>query len=160
MSRILPAPILSSALLLTWLLLNGFTIGHLVLGSVVALVLPLLLRRTAAEPVRIKRPLVLARLTVVVLKDIVLANIDVARRILGPESRIHPAFFWVPLELTRGPAISALAGIITMTPGTLSAEVTADRKYLLVHCFHVDDAAAVVADIKARYEAPLKEALE
>jgi multicomponent K+:H+ antiporter subunit E len=160
MSRLLPAPILSGVLLLSWLLLNGFSMGHLVLGSVVALVLPVLLRRTAAEPVRIRRPLVLGRLAVVVLKDIVLANIDVARRILGPESRIRPAFFWVPLDVTRGPAISALAGIITMTPGTLSAEVTADRKYLLVHCFHVDDVAAVVADIKARYEAPLKEALE
>ena len=44
-----------------------------------------------------------------------------------------------------------------MTPGTLTCAVTADRSHLLVHALHVTDAAALVADIKARYEAPLKE---
>lgn len=160
MRRLLPFPILSGVLLLAWLLLNGASAGHLLLGAAVAIALPLLLARTTFETVRIRRPLVLARLGLVVLADIVLANIEVARRILGPEARIRPRFFWVPLDLERAPAISALAGIITMTPGTLSTEVTADRKYLLVHGFNVDDPEATIAQIKARYEAPLKEALE
>jgi multicomponent K+:H+ antiporter subunit E len=49
------------------------------------------------------------------------------------------------------------ASIITMTPGTLSCEVSDDRRWLLVHAFHADDAAAVAAEVKSRYEAPLKE---
>ena len=49
----------------------------------------------------------------------------------------------------------ALAGIITMTPGTLSAELSEDRRHLLVHAFNVDDEPALIAQIKARYEAPL-----
>jgi multicomponent K+:H+ antiporter subunit E len=92
-----------------------------------------------------------------VLGDIVLSNIEVARRILGRESRIHPAFVWIPLDITNPHGIAALAGIITMTPGTLSAELSPDNRHLLVHCFHLDDAEATIAQIKQRYESPLRE---
>ena len=53
--------------------------------------------------------------------------------------------------------ITALASIITLTPGTLSTELTADRRHLLVHCFNLKDADEQVASIKTRYERPLKE---
>jgi multicomponent K+:H+ antiporter subunit E len=57
----------------------------------------------------------------------------------------------------------ALAGIVTLTPGTLSSEITADRRHLLVHALHCPDGAAeaaLVASIRERYEAPLKEIFE
>jgi len=53
-----------------------------------------------------------------------------------------------------------LACIITMTPGTLSSEVSDDHRYLLVHGLDVDDEAALIAQIKSRYEAPIKEMFE
>jgi len=83
------------------------------------------------------------------------ASIDIARRILGPERDLEPRFIWVPIDLQNPLAIEALAGIVTLTPGTLTADVTADRRYLLVHAFDVDDEAAVIAQIRSRYEAPL-----
>jgi multicomponent K+:H+ antiporter subunit E len=104
-----------------------------------------------------RKPLVAARFAVMVLWDIVLSNIEVARRILGPESAIHPHFIWVPLDITNPYGITALAGTITMTPGTLSAELSEDRKFLLVHCFNVNDIDAQIAQIKQRYETPLME---
>ena len=61
----------------------------------------------------------------------------------------------MPIDLQNPLAIEALAGIVTLTPGTLTADVTADRRYLLVHAFDVDDEAAVIAQIRSRYEAPL-----
>jgi multicomponent K+:H+ antiporter subunit E len=97
------------------------------------------------------------KLALRVLRDIVVSNVEVARRVLGPEAAIKPGFLRVPLDLTDDWAITTLAGIITMTPGTLTADVAADRSYLLVHAFHVDDAEAIIASIKTRYEAPLKE---
>lgn len=63
----------------------------------------------------------------------------------------------VPLDLTAPEAITALAGTITMTPGTLSADLSADGKALLVHCLETDDPEGVVATIKQRYERRLKE---
>ena len=53
--------------------------------------------------------------------------------------------------------IVALAGIITMTPGTLSAELSPDHRHLLIHAFNVDDEAALIATIQSRYDAPLME---
>jgi multicomponent K+:H+ antiporter subunit E len=80
--------------------------------------------------------------------------------VLGPEHLIQPRFVWVPLDIRSPHGIVALAGIITMTPGTLSAELSDDRRHLLVHAFNVVDEAALVADIKTRYETPLREIFE
>jgi multicomponent K+:H+ antiporter subunit E len=159
--RWLPAPLLSATLLAVWLLLNNtLDPAHVVLGALLAVVVPWFTEPLRPERPRLRRPLVIVRLGLVVLWDIVLSNIEVARRILGPEAAIRPAFVWVPLDLADPHAIVSLAGIITMTPGTLSAELSADRRHLLVHAFNVDDEAGLIAQIKARYEAPLKEIFE
>lgn len=161
MKRLLPAPILSALLFAVWLLLvNTLDPAHLVLAALLAIVVPWFTEKLRPERPRIRKPLVIVKLGLTVLRDIVLSNIEVARRILGPESAIKPSFVWVPLALTDPHAILSLAGIITMTPGTLSAELSPDRLFLLVHAFNVDDEAALIAQIKARYEAPLKEIYE
>jgi multisubunit Na+/H+ antiporter MnhE subunit len=85
------------------------------------------------------------------------SNTGVARRILGPQSALTPAFIWVPLDIRSAHGITALASIITLTPGTVSAELTRDQRHLLVHCFNLADANKAIATIKARYEAPLME---
>lgn len=158
MRRLLPPPLLSVALLLVWLLLNGtLAPGQVLLGALLALALPRLTVRLRPERVRLRRPLRAARLLVVVLVDIVLANIEVARRILGPESVLQPRFVWLPLDIRDPYGIAALAGIITLTPGTVSSDLSADRRYLLVHAFNCDDPAALAASIKQRYERPLME---
>ena len=161
MKRWLPTPLLSALLFVVWLLLNNtLDAAHVVLGALLAVVVPRCTERLRPERPRIGKPLAIARLGLVVLWDIVLSNIEVARRILGPEDAIKPAFVWMPLDISDPHAIVSLAGIITMTPGTLSAELSADRRFLLVHVFNVDDEAALVAQMKARYEAPLKEIFE
>ena len=153
-----PAPLLSLAVFAVWLLLVGsFDPAHLLLAAVLAIALPRAAHRLRGEPARMRRPRLAARLALRVLGDIVLSNIEVARRILGPESRIQPAFIWLPLDIENPHGIATLAGIITMTPGTLSAELAPDRRHLLVHCFHLDEAAATIAQIKQRYETPLRE---
>jgi multicomponent K+:H+ antiporter subunit E len=96
------------------------------------------------------------RLVLTVLWDIVISNVQVAWLILGPERRIQPRFVWLPLEIRDPHGIASLAGIITMTPGTLSADLTEDRRFLLVHALNVSDEAALIASIKARYESPLR----
>ncbi len=154
----LPAPMLSLAVFVVWLLLAATVEpAHLLLAAILALLLPLVAQRLRTEQAGLRRPLVAARLGLRVLWDIVVSNIEVARRILGRESRIRPGFVWVPLDIVNPYGIATLAGIITLTPGTLSSELSADRRYLLVHCFHLIDAAATIAEIKLRYEKPLRE---
>ena len=66
----------------------------------------------------------------------------------------------MPLDLVEPESITVLAGTITMTPGTLTAEIAADGHSLLVHCLHAPDPDGVRDDIKARYERRLKEIFE
>ena len=90
--------------------------------------------------------------------DIVLANLQVARLILlVPNDQLRSRYVTVPLALTSPEAITVLAGTITMTPGTVSAELSADGRALLVHGLDVPDPRALVAEIKSRYEARLLE---
>lgn len=158
MSRLLPSPPLSVAVFVLWLLLVGdFSLGQLALAALMALLLPLLAGLLQPERARFGRTRTILVLSRRVLWDMLLSNIEVARRILGPERALTPGFIWVPLDLQNIHGITALASIITLTPGTLSAELTEDRRHLLVHAFNLKDADATVAEIKARYEAPLKE---
>ncbi len=86
------------------------------------------------------------------------ANVVVAQLILfrRPES-LTPHFLVIPLD-TRSPyAITILAGTITMTPGTVSADLDRDRRHLLVHALSIDDPEDAIRTIKQRYEAPLRE---
>lgn len=159
--RVLPHPLLSAILLFAWLLLvNDFSLGHWLLGAFLGLTIPLLCRNLLLSAPRIRRPGLLLRFLGLVLYDIVLANLQVARLVLGPRSRLQPGFVEIPLELTDDLAITILASVITLTPGTVSADLSDDRRTLLVHGLDVPDPQALAADIKVRYEAPLKEVFE
>ena len=155
MRRLLPAPVFSAVLFIAWLLLNGAAPAHLVLGAALALAIPWLTRRVRTDGPRLAAWPIAVRLGFVVLFDIVVSNVRVARLILGPEARISPRFVWVPLTIRDAHGIVTLAGIITMTPGTLSSDLSDDRRHLLVHGLNVGDEALLIAAIKQRYEAPL-----
>lgn len=159
--RHLPHPLLTPILAAVWLLLNNsLAPGHVVLGLLLGWAIPWFTLRFWPERVRIRRPMKLLRFVAVVLYDIAVANLIVARRILGRPERLRPAFVTLPLDLKSDLAISLLANTICLTPGTVSARLAPDRGSLLVHGLHVPDAAELVASIKARYEAPLKEVFE
>lgn len=154
---LLPAPTISVLLLVAWAMLNGsLDTGNLLLGALLALAIPRVMHRMRPERPGPSRPGVALRLALVVGRDILVSGLVVARRVLGPEAAIRPRFIWLPLTIRDPHGIVALAGIVTMTPGTLSAEITEDRRLLLIHAFDVDDEAALVADIQRRYEAPLR----
>jgi multicomponent K+:H+ antiporter subunit E len=158
MKRFLPSLPLSLTVFALWLLLvSDSNPGSVLLAAVLAITLPLLAATLRPPRAHFGRLRAVLRLAAIVLLDIVLSNIEVARRILGPQSALTPAFIWVPLDIRSAHGITALASIITLTPGTVSAELTRDQRHLLVHCFNLADANKAIATIKARYEAPLME---
>lgn len=158
MRRLLPHPYLSATLLLIWLPLSGDAgLGTLMVAAVLAIVIPLITSRYWPEkPPRI-RPIALLSYVLLVLWDVILANVQVARIILFRRAdKIQSAWICVPITLASPEARSLLAGTITMTPGTLTADFAADGKSLLIHALHAPDPDAVVAEIKQRYEARLQ----
>ena len=161
-SRILPHPLLSLVLVATWLLLvNSVSVNSLVFAAIMAVLIPLATRAYWPGIPRVKRPLKVLADGFLVLYDIVKANIDVAMIVLFKPSRaLRPAWISVPLDLRSPEAITALAATVTLTPGTVSSDLSDDGHSLLVHCLHAPDPDQVRADIKSRYERRLKEIFE
>lgn len=156
--RLIPSLPLSLTVFCFWLLLNSeISWGHTLMAVVLAVVIPLFAARLDREFARIGRLRKIPRMLWILGWDILLSNIEVARRVLGPERAITPGFIWVPLDIGNIHGIAALTSIITLTPGTLSAVLSDDRRYLLVHVFNLKDAQEVIDQIKRRYEAPLME---
>ncbi len=161
MKRLLPHPVLTPTLTGIWLLLtNSVEPGQILLGLLLGWAIPVLTIRFWPETIRIHKPLILLRYIGVLLIDIVLANFTVARLILGNPDQLKPVFVVLPLDLTSDVAIGFLANSITLTPGTLSARLSSDRKSLLIHALNEADKDGLVVTIKQRYEIPLKEIFE
>ncbi|MCF6254429.1 MAG: Na+/H+ antiporter subunit E [Thiomicrorhabdus sp.] len=157
LKKIFPHPILTLVLWGVWLLLNNTVgAGHIVLGLILAIFIPWLTSGFWPEKVRIQSPLTLVKFLGVVLWDILVANMAVAKLILGRNKDLNPGFFYIDLDIETPLGISLLANTISLTPGTVSCDLTADRKRLLVHALHIEDIPATIKEIKERYEAPLK----
>ena len=157
MRRFLPHPLLTLTLIILWLLLvNQLSAGHVVLGALLGWLIPFATSNFWPEQIRIHHPVVLLRFLGVFAADIVRGSFHVAYLILKGPARLRPAFVEVPLALKTDLAISLLANTISLTPGTVSANLSADKRTLIVHTLDTGDAAALVAEIKQRYETPLK----
>jgi multicomponent K+:H+ antiporter subunit E len=141
---------------------------HLVVALVLALGIPWLSAKFRDPQPLIERPWLALRYILRVFLDIITANAQVAVLILGPTKKLKPAFVRVPLDLQHELPITILASTVSMTPGTVSADIYPTKemlaegdeikqRWLLIHVLNLDDEATLIAEIKSRYEAPLKE---
>ncbi|MFF7709445.1 Na+/H+ antiporter subunit E [Pseudomonas sp. NPDC007930] len=157
MTRWFPAPWLSLALWALWLLLNAsLSLGHLLLGALLAWAAPRLMAPLRPAHARLARPGkalgLLLRLPFEVLRSNLQVLASVARR-RPPRS----AFVRIPLALRDPNALAALATLCSLVPGTVWAQLSADRSELLMHVLELNDEAAFIASFKATYEQPLLE---
>lgn len=149
----LPYPVLTLALLLVWLLLNGFSIGHLFLGSLVAVFASWAMTALRPDVPKIRKWHLLLALFGRVVVDIVSSNIAVARMILFGRKKGHAsAFVLMQIELEDRTALSLFAIILTSTPGSAWLEYDSGDKSVLLHVLDVEDKDAWVAMVKNRYE--------
>ncbi|MFN3514950.1 MAG: Na+/H+ antiporter subunit E [Phenylobacterium sp.] len=157
LKRFLPQPGLSGILFVVWLLLlNEITVGGALLAALVAFTLPLFTSRFWPDRPQIRWGWPVFEYLGVVLWDIVVANFQVAYIIVFRRNRdLRSQWLVVPLDIRSPEAITTLAATISLTPGTVSSDVSADGHSLLVHALDVPDPAAAVTQIKQRYEARL-----
>ncbi|RDW12944.1 Na+/H+ antiporter subunit E [Paracoccus thiocyanatus] len=160
--RLFPHPWLSLALVLVWMgLVNRWAVGSLVFAAIIGLVVPLVTAPYWPGANGYRAPHRIPAYFMMVLWDIARANFTVARIVLFmPRRALQPAWIAVPLDLRHPEAITALAATITLTPGTVSCDLSEDGRALLVHAMHAPDPDAVLDEIKTRYEARLKEIFE
>lgn len=162
MRRLLSFPLGAAGLLVVWLLLNkALSVGHVVLGGIVALVGLWAFTALDPAPVRMLRLGAILRLASLVIADIVRSNIAVARIILGLTGRERRSgFVDIPLDLRNPYGLATLACIITATPGTLWVNFDAARAMLTIHVLDLVDESEWVRTIKGRYESLLLEIFE
>ncbi|RYH01301.1 Na+/H+ antiporter subunit E [Salipiger sp. IMCC34102] len=160
--RVFPHPFLTLLLIVVWcLLVNSISYGTVVMGLILGFLIPIITAPYWPNRPPLPKPWLLVSYFFVVVWDILVANVEVALVVLfKPNSRMRSNWVVIPLELRTPEAISMLAGTITLTPGTVSADLSADGTALLVHALDADDPEEVARDIKARYESRLKRIFE
>ena len=157
----LPYPLLSASLVLMWLALNGFTLGHLILGCIVSVFASW--GMAALRPVKPRLPkwYLLPKLVGIVLYDILRSNIAVASIILfGRKGGATSGFVDIPLKLRDPTGLAALACIITTTPGTAWVDYRSDNGRLLIHVLALVDEQEWLDLVQQRYEPMLMEIFE
>lgn len=155
LDRCLPHPFVSVLVALSWLMLgHSAELFDIVVAIILGLIIPKLIQPFIVRTPNIHWVLAI-KLFFVILWDIVVSNIRVAKQVLGPTKNLHPKWYRVPLDTDHEHVNTLLAMIITTTPGTVSAGIDQERGDILVHALSSDDPDAEILEIKERYEAPL-----
>lgn len=162
MTRFVPHPLLTVAVILLWMILNRFSLGHLLLGTVVALIAGRAMAALHPARPRLRRWPLLIRLFFIVGWDIIRSNVAVARLILtnGRHGRRRSGFVEIRLDIHDETALAALAVIMTATPGTAWLDYRPATGVLLLHVFDLIEEDEWSRIVKNRYEPLLMEIFE
>ncbi len=154
---------LAIVLAIIWAAITGnFSLPNLLLGAAVSILALLIIRKEFASPLyllKIKRAISLAMLF---FYELGLSAYRVTVLVLSPnmKSKLKPGIIAFPLSVKSDVEITLLANLITLTPGTLSVDVSEDRKFLFVHALSVPDKQALIEDIASGFEAKIIEVFE
>lgn len=138
---------------LIWMLLqdtpslNQFIFGYLLGAGVLYYI-----HRQAATPFYLRRVVAGIELVVIFLYEVAWSSLRVAYLLAHPKLPINPGLLALPLDARSDVQITMLAGMITMTPGTLSVEVSHDRSHLFIHALELDDPTETAQTLKKKFE--------
>jgi len=142
-----------------WAAVTGsFTLINIVFGFILGALALFIIREQVGTQAYFSRSYKILSLGALFLYELVLSAVRVATLVLSPKMDINPGIFAYPLTVDRDFEITLLANLITLTPGTLSVDVSEDRKTLYVHGIDVPDVDAAIADIRDGFERKILEA--
>lgn len=146
-------------LAVNWAFLTGhFTLENLISGYVLGFLLLWILRGAFSEAGYFPKVRKALGFFLAFLWELFLANLSVARTVLlERRENIRPAFIEIPLDAESDAEIALFANLITLTPGTLSLDVSDDRRVLYIHTLDVDDVDALRVSLKQTLERRLLE---
>lgn len=151
------------ALALVWAAITGsFTLLNLLLGGLIGVAGLWLIRAELSRPGLLKKVRRASALALLFLYELLLSAVRVAWLVLSPnmKSKLVPGIIAFPLTAKTDTEITLLANLITLTPGTLSVDVSKDRSVIFVHALAVPDKEALIADIAKGFERKVIEVFE
>lgn len=150
--------ILAVFLALLWLVLTGeYTVINFISGLILCYLIIMYSGSYTNIRFRIKMIPGIFLLFIYFLKELVLANLKVAYEIITPSLKMTPGIIKIPLDIDNDLQITLLANLITLTPGTLSLDVTPDKKFIFVHAMYIKDREKFIGEIKSGFEKRIKE---
>lgn len=153
--------LLNLALAIVWMLLNNsWSVVTFAIGYVIGLFLLFLLRRFLPGRFYGKRIMAILVLIVIFLKELLLSNIEVIKQVAKPKLTITPGIVALPIHLHSPWEITILANLISLTPGTLTVDVSMDNSTLYIHAMDIPEAEEVIRDIKETFEKRIMEVSE
>ncbi len=145
--------IINMLLAMAWALVTGsFTVINLIFGFVISGLLLTLIREQIGSVHHFRRVRAVAVLAFTFVWELIKSSVSVAIIVLSPWRKLRPAIIAFPLDVQRDSEITLLANLITLTPGTLSMDVSPDRKTLFIHAIDATDTDEIIADIKSSFE--------
>jgi multicomponent Na+:H+ antiporter subunit E len=150
-------------LALIWAAITAnFTAPNLLLGGLIAFLSLWFIRERVIGPTLFVRVRRIVSLALLFLYELVLSAMRVAILVLTPnvKAQLKPAIIAFPLTAKSDVEITLLANLITLTPGTLSVDVSEDRKFIYVHAISVSDKDELIKSIATGFEAKIMEAFE
>jgi multicomponent Na+:H+ antiporter subunit E len=153
--------LLNILLALAWVSLNGeFNAENLGVGLVLGYAMLWLTHSRARSSDYFLRVMRTISFVIFYIWEVVLANLRVAAMVLSPTFKMRPGIIAIPLSIKTDAAITLLANLITLTPGTLSIDVSDDRKTLYVHTVNLNDPESFRKSIKEGFERRVQELME
>jgi len=150
--------LLSVFLGLLWLVLTGeYTVLNFILGMVLSFLLIIYSGTYTGISLKIKKIHKIIFLIFFFLFELILANIRVTFEILSPPLRMKPGIVKIPLSLDDNFQITLLANLITLTPGSLTLDVSEDKKFIYIHSMYIKDREKFISSIKNGFEKRIKE---
>ncbi|MDY6963714.1 MULTISPECIES: Na+/H+ antiporter subunit E [Pseudorhizobium] len=142
-----------------WVAITGSaTLLNLVFGFFLASLALWIVRGEMGGPGYWRRVNRIISLVLLFLKELARSAFRVAVLVLSPRLVVKPGIFAFPLTVERDFEITLLANLITLTPGTLSVDVSEDCKTLYVHALDCSDPDAARRDIAEGFERKILEA--
>lgn len=148
---------------LLWAGVNGnFSAPNLIFGAVIGLVAVLLLRQSLVSPGLGRKLRRIAKLAGSFFYELIASAVKVAVLVIRPDMGkvIRPAFVKVPLKVKSDAEITILANLVTLTPGTLSVDISEDKNFLYVHTISLESREALIAEIANGFEKQVREVFQ
>lgn len=138
---------------LSWAAIAGnFSILNIFVGFLFGLLALWLVREQLGAALYFRKSIQIFSLIGLFIYELILSTVKVALLVIKPKLNVKPGIIAYPLSAKTDSEITLLANLITLTPGTLSVDVSDDKKTLYVHAIDATDPQSIIADISNGFE--------
>ncbi|WP_221565726.1 Na+/H+ antiporter subunit E [Alkalihalobacillus sp. TS-13] len=143
---------------LIWMfLMESYDFVTFLIGFVLGIFLLFLLNRFIPDTFYIRYIIAIVKLVFLFAKELLISNIEVLKMVYKPKMDMQPGIIALPIDLKTNWEITMLANLITLTPGTLTVDVSADNKFLYIHAMDLPDVDETINQIKGTFEKAIKD---